>query len=427
MTRRISLLASREIFSHHAREFFEDLAERHHAHVEDALLQFVEAAAERAQLVVQRARELRLRAIRLHAVEDLLEAGARDGQLADDVHQVIELADVDADGLRDRFERQLGGLVGDDGRRGGRRGRGRRRGDGRRRGRERRRTSLRRFAAAARDHVHDRGHARDGGGDLVGRSRRAEHHVELDLLIARRLRRRQIGDHLADGLEPRLELVEPLVDRHQVERRVNAIKRSPRLDVLAQPVLFVLGQDRQQPRVEIVAAERRLLLLGRLRGGHAIQPLDQIVDGDRRLARARARRRVGDDAIEQRHRLEQEIERLGFQLEAPEAQRVEQVLEVVREAGHARDAEEAREPLQRVHRAKRAVQDLGIVASLRARLVERQQIAVERLDDLLRFGEELLKRFLRRGVAHASPLAPPEQRSLSIAFASQMLMRRARR
>ena len=53
--------------------------------------------------------------------------------------------------------------------------------------------------------------------------RRAEDHVELDLLIVGRLRRRQVGDHLADRLEPRLELVEPLVDGHQIERRVDAV------------------------------------------------------------------------------------------------------------------------------------------------------------------------------------------------------------
>ena len=95
-------------------------------------------------------------------------------------------------------------------------------------------------------------------------------------------------------------------------------------------------------------------------------------------------------------RLEQEIERRRLQLDAPEAQPVEQVLEVVRQVRHARDAEEAGEPLERVHGAEGVVDDLGIEGALRALLVEHEQIAIERLDDLLRFGEELLQRLVGR-------------------------------
>ena len=66
---------------------------------------------------------------------------------------------------------------------------------------------------------------------------------------------------------------------------------------------------------------------------------DQILDEVHALVGRRPRRGLADDAIEQRHRLEQQIERRRLQLDAPQAQGVEQVLEVVRQCRHARDAE----------------------------------------------------------------------------------------
>jgi len=66
------------------------------------------------------------------------------------------------------------------------------------------------------------------------------------------------------------------------------------------------------------------------------------------------------------------------------------------------ELEHARQRADSLGQLSASVRAISEKARLAGLMVERQEIAVELLDDLLRLGEELLQRFLRRSVAHAT-------------------------
>ena len=111
-----------------------------------------------------------------------------------------------------------------------------------------------------------------------------------------------------------------------------------------------------------------------------------------------------EDAPIELDRLEEEVEHRGRDLDSPEAQVVEQVLELVRQAAHDRGAEEPREPLQRVNGAEDVVDEVGVARAALHELVEREEIATQPVDELLRLREELLARLLAERVASAVSL-----------------------
>lgn len=79
------------------------------------------------------------------------------------------------------------------------------------------------------------------------------------------------------------------------------------------------------------------------------------------------------------------------QREAPQPEPVQQVLRGVRQLGDALLTEEPRQPLQRVRRAEDAV-DVLRIRLLLARLVQREQIPAQRIEDLRGLGDELRQR-----------------------------------
>src|SRR4029079_9224689 len=85
----------------------ERLPERDHAHFEDAILNLREVALERAMQAVKLRSELARAAPLANAVDEPADSSADDRELAHDVHQVIELANVDAHRLRDGAKRQI--------------------------------------------------------------------------------------------------------------------------------------------------------------------------------------------------------------------------------------------------------------------------------------------------------------------------------
>src|SRR5690606_14303185 len=97
-----------------------------------------------------------------------------------------------------------------------------------------------------------------------------------------------------------------------------------------------------------------------------------------------------EQAREHRHRGEEHVEYVERELHAPESERVQQVLEAVGQRSEARRPEQPSQPLERVDGTKRFVDELRIRVALPLRRVQRQEIAREGLDDLLRLGEELL-------------------------------------
>ena len=246
-------------------------------------------ASSRASAARPRTRSVRLRDRRLH-----------DRELADDGHQAIELADVDADGLAHRAQRELLPACGP---RPGRDRRERRRIDGagfgaagspaacgrspsrapaaatspptrvggakdsRRRRLGRRRRWRARAARSARRARRTSSMATFGPGDgaaqeLDGGAARHED-LELDGVDVGAGARRQVRDDLAVRPRLRLELVEGAVDRREREAHADAIEALALLDVRAEAVLLVLGEHAEQPGVEVVlrddarAARRR--------------------------------------------------------------------------------------------------------------------------------------------------------------------------
>ena len=109
MTRFTCLSCSREIWRTMRASLSNDLPERHHAHLEDAALHLREVpieardagAASSMRELAQLARRARTRS------REARDRAAHDRELADDVHQVIELADVDAHRLAHRSQREL--------------------------------------------------------------------------------------------------------------------------------------------------------------------------------------------------------------------------------------------------------------------------------------------------------------------------------
>ncbi len=89
------------------RQLVEDLPERDHPHLEDAVLHLGEVAVERAVKAVELDPELP----QLRATADALahpkETAPQDRKLADDRHERVELADVDPHRLAHRAEREL--------------------------------------------------------------------------------------------------------------------------------------------------------------------------------------------------------------------------------------------------------------------------------------------------------------------------------
>ncbi len=82
---------------HDARQLVERLAERHHAHLEDAALHLREVALEGPMEPSELDRQLARLVARPRARSvSLRHRGLHDRELADDGHQAVELADVDA-------------------------------------------------------------------------------------------------------------------------------------------------------------------------------------------------------------------------------------------------------------------------------------------------------------------------------------------
>src|SRR5690606_31104288 len=107
------------------------------------------------------------------------------------------------------------------------------------------------------------------------------------------------------------------------------------------------------------------------------------------------------------HALEEDVEHLLVQLDAPEPQVIEQVLEDVGHLAEVDEAEHPRDPLERVHAAEDRVDEIGVRAPRLLPVVEHEEITRERLDDLLRLRDELLADAIALTAAHfGSPFSP---------------------
>ena len=234
--------------------------------------------------------------------------------------------------------------------------------------------------------------ALDRGGQGNQRLVRGDQDVQLDGRRVGPLPARQVGEDLAHRLDPVLDLLDAPVDRHQVELPGQPVDVGAGADVLAQPVLLVLGEHAEQARVELPAAEAVVLLRpGRRRSGRGrVQPAQVVGQPGRVQIAALARR--GQRSAEQLDRLEQEIDGGRPRIDPPQPDGVEQVLQPVSQLGGAGQAEQPAQPLERVDGAEAAVDEIRIGRPRRPLAVELEQVALQRLDDLLGLGEELAQR-----------------------------------
>ena len=248
-------------------------------------------------------------------------------------------------------------------------------------------------------------------GNVSARSRSsasglANDHVEVDgvgaaarwavAFFGRGLVGRQVRDDLAVAAHRLLQGLERLVDARQRKHHVQAVEREAVFYRRAQSVLFVFGEHAEHRGVDRELGEHlgAGAALGRVRG----QLREQILD-DRgcffALGAVTALFLEREDLPVGFDRAEQQIERGVVEGNAVEAQVVEQILELVRHGGQRDGAKQRGEPLQGVHGAEHVVQEVGRGLALAFRRVEREQIAGQRVDELLRFREKFLSGLVR--------------------------------
>jgi hypothetical protein len=239
---------------------------------------------------------------------------------------------------------------------------------------------------------------RCGGPDAIAAFRRGQEDVEADGPRVSGVGGGQRADHLAVRPEAGLERFEAGVEGGQVEAGADPPEPRAALDVGAEPVLLVLGEHLEHPLVDLQGRQRVGAPAPRGPGPLA-EPLGQG-SGGLRAPRGLLRRLLGGDAREDLGRRQEEVESGCVEGLAPHAHVVEPVLQRVGQPRHAVDAEHRRQPLQRVGGAEDGVEDLLVGLALAARVLEPLQVAVERLDGLLRLRHEVGQGLLRGAFGH---------------------------
>ena len=354
-----------------SRELREDLADRHHPHLDHRPLHLVQLAIEVACDFRNLPRELLLR----DRPGDVVELRPFDVQLADDVHDVIEPRDIHAHGLGNGAKGKFFvGFVEDRplacpclARRGWRRDR---------RGR------LSSTSTQIRDLRvrHHRRHCRQI-------QLRPVQQPERNPRAAGRIERRQRRDHFAAFAECRRDRAQLLVEVGKVERHLERQHVLASTHVLDEAMLFILGQ---RPLRLVIEPKFRKGVRTEDRGPGTEDGLmdatGELRDVDESRYRWVADR--DDEAVEAVHRVIEQVDEIARDRDLPHPQLVEHVLEVVRQLGDLAKTEHAGQALERVHVPKDLVDKLGphvLTLSL-----EMHQVSRQRVENLLGFAGEFL-------------------------------------
>jgi hypothetical protein len=373
--------------THDARQLLEHLPQRHHASVEDALLQLLQLSLDGPVQLLGVRRE-RFRPLHVHqAFHDRGKRSALDSELTDQVHELIELADLDTNRAADRTERlDLDSVA-------------RSLAHSRRRDRGRTATALarRRFSRARGtrisglvDHARRRGHGFDLSQEIACREIARDQQAESDLRFGCGAGGRERREHLTHfGHVPR-QLREALVEREHLEGALHHRDPTPAANVLAQPMLLVLRECAQHRRLEVELIERELV-----RRTHSGDARADARDQIRFARRAEASVRLVF-AIETLHRggnrpdevLEQRGRRAVHRYPA-QPHRIEQLLEVMRKLRERLETEHPREALERMRRAKQAVHRVGADRVGPLLIREVGEVLSQAFEDLLRLRHEV--------------------------------------
>ena len=395
--------------AHDARDLLEDLRERDHAHVEHGRLELAQLAVERLVHLREVAADARRRRVGAEPRHQLADRAALDHELADQVHQLVELVDVDAHRVADRLER-LGLAV----------------------------SPPSRWAPAASSSA--------SRGRRSARARRGARGAAAALGAPARTRR------TAPAGRPSRLATSPAgaSDATSSEKRICASGASPgagsvestsptsRIAVVScdspssNEMISNVESIRQMCRPRRMFSRRRCssysVSARSSEGSSASSPnsdfagrrfarrLDALREPADRLGGGGERVLVADlleQAREQVHRFVDQRHHRQRERDAAEAQAVEDVLHAVREILDRIEAEQPGQALERVRRAEQAVHDVGIdVLAGDPLLVQVGEVLAHAVEDLLGLGDELLVRLAARtalagSLGHGALPAPP--------------------
>ena len=312
-----------------ARDLRKDLTDRNHPDLDHRALQLLELSREvpgdlskliSKGLIFQR-----------DGADQSLQLCLLHEKLADDVHHVVQAADVHPHRLRDRPDGEL--LIGGIGRR-----------------------LARRFGGPLllyRGDLRFRGH----GPDRVVIQHRAVEKAERDAASSTGVDGRQRGDDLARFVQRCREIAKPLVKVAEIKGDRNRQDLLPKAHVLQQAMLFVLGQRTLGLLIEREIGKGVFRRLGGLIGDDLPDPPLQSGKVDQAL---HLRIVNGEDQpVERVDGVVEKIDDHPVDVDLPHPQTVEHVLEAVRQLGDLLEAEHPRQTLERMHAAKDLVDQLG--------------------------------------------------------------------
>jgi hypothetical protein len=358
--------------------FSKTCPQRHHAHVEHARLELAQLAIEVLLDLAEVRADARRARVGGEPRDDGADGVAMTDELADEVHQQIELRDVDAHGSADRSQGLDPAALA--GRRSGGRG----------------------GSQAARvEDAHRALRVIDPPGEELRSEVRRDEQAEADLAFGARGRRGEGRDDLARLAQRRGDLAEPLLEGREIERRFDRNDGPPAPKVLAQAVLLVFRQGPEQRRIEAV----EIGVPPHFRRGRrqrAIELGEEAFGPERRRLLGRnVTPEVGHEHEQDRNAFVEQADDGRAQIDPAEPQAVEDVLEAVGDQTHGIETGETRETFQRVGGAEESVDQIGFdLAVAVALLVQQAEIPAHLLEELFGLGDELAA-ILRGRRAHA--------------------------
>src|SRR5690554_4557460 len=337
------------------------------------------------------------RALAPETLRDAENRASDDRELTHDIHQMIELVDLDADGVRYRTDRERIGLVRPAQLRRARGGVRERTGRGLCRCDEigeigglrlLHRAQTHRPTIAPIDFFDARSFKRNGGLEHLFIARARDEHDELDMLRIASIHAGEVGDDLGEASKLLFEGLERFIDRKEREPQSHSKNRHALLYIRPQAVLLVLRKDAEHRFFETERAQRILRRASILDTEALTDALSKRVEVDAGFGFFLALKKP----LKMLDALEEHVEDLGGKGDLFETELVEEILEAMRDRTDGGMAKHPRDPLERMHAAKKIVDLLSARRPFLLGLIEHEEVSRERLDDLLRLGKKFVSK-----------------------------------